>query len=205
MTSGTIHIACDELYERDAANLAVTEVERVQVSFPAEDGAGEVCRHCGETIEEYDDPDSPSDWFHAHNGDQLCDSDLRRMMDDGEEFPPRGATTAEPDTSPGSWCNSAAIIVDDDENSVTVTISVGDPRGAFAFTVRKVMGDENHCRLCNEPKGEVERGHATTFSDDPYKHDFEPGGYLILHTPYPGEGMPHVALTELRAGTFLIA
>jgi hypothetical protein len=30
------------------------------------------------------------------------------------------------------------------------------------------------CRLCNEPSGHAERGHATTFPDDPYEHDCEP-------------------------------
>lgn len=45
---------------------------------------------------------------------------------------------AEPATGPGSWCNSAAISVSDQENTVHVSISVGDPRGAFVMTIRKL-------------------------------------------------------------------
>lgn len=42
------------------------------------------------------------------------------------------------DPGPGSFCNSAFLQFDPEENSVTVGISVGDPRGAFVFTVRKL-------------------------------------------------------------------
>lgn len=50
----------------------------------------------------------------------------------GETFP-MGVT---------AWCNSAAISVDDADDSVSVSISVGDPRGAFVMTVRRVEGDD---------------------------------------------------------------
>jgi hypothetical protein len=74
---------------------------------------------------------------------------------------------------PLSWVNSAAILTDDGEDSVTVTISVGDPRGAFCFTVRRIA-------------------------------DGDLVGRLVLHTPYPGECMPHRPLTQLHPGTFVI-
>lgn len=72
-------------------------------------------------------------------------------------------------SSPLSWLNHAGVSFDEDEDSVTVSISVGDPRGAFTFTVRRL-----------------------------------PDGRLIMHTPYPGEGMPHVATRELHPGTLAI-
>jgi hypothetical protein len=75
-----------------------------------------------------------------------------------------------------SWVNSAAILTDDGEDSVTVTISVGDPRGAFCFTVRRIPSDA---------PGDL-------------------AGRLVLHTPYPGMGMLHRPLTQLRPGTFVI-
>lgn len=78
-----------------------------------------------------------------------------------------------PVPSPLSWWNSSAIDVDPNDNSVTVTISVGDPRGAFAFTVRQVERD-----------------------------DEEP--YLIMHTPYPGQGWAHMPLTALHEGTYRV-
>lgn len=40
--------------------------------------------------------------------------------------------------APLGWCNSAAITLDRGEDAVTLTISVGDPRGAFAITVRRL-------------------------------------------------------------------
>lgn len=41
---------------------------------------------------------------------------------------------------PCAWANSAAITVDPAEDSVTVAISVDDPRGAFTMTVRRIDG-----------------------------------------------------------------
>jgi len=38
---------------------------------------------------------------------------------------------------PIDWMNSAAIRLDRDDDAVHLTISVGDPRGAFVFTVRR--------------------------------------------------------------------
>ena len=82
----------------------------------------------------------------------------------------------DPEPVPLSWANSATIVTDDDEDSVTVTISVGDPRGAFCFTVRRVPDDA----------------------------DSDLGGRLVLHVPYPGESCGHRPLTQLHPGTFVI-
>jgi hypothetical protein len=68
---------------------------------------------------------------------------------------------------PLAWANSAHLRFDPDEDAIYLSVSVGDPRGRFVFTVRRM-----------------------------------PSGELILHTPYPGEGMPHIPLTEIRPGTY---
>jgi hypothetical protein len=78
-----------------------------------------------------------------------------------------GTQSEADERAPLGWCNSATIHLDREEDSVTVLISVGDPRGAFAFTVRRLQD-----------------------------------GRLIMHTPYPGESMPHLGLTEIRPGTY---
>lgn len=65
------------------------------------------------------------------------------------------------------WFNSARIHADPEQDEVTCVVSVGDPRGGFAFTVRR-------------------------------KSD----GTLLLHTPHPGEGAPHMRLKELHPGTY---
>jgi hypothetical protein len=63
--------------------------------------------------------------------DGYTDDDGHRTCDDS-------AALHTPVQTPLTWLNSAAINPDPDENSVTVTLSVGDPRGAFAMTLRKV-------------------------------------------------------------------
>lgn len=67
------------------------------------------------------------------------------------------------------WFNSARIHVDPERDEVTCAVSVGDPRGAFVFTVRR-----------------------------------KPDGELLIHTPYPGEGMPHMRTKELHKGTLVV-
>jgi hypothetical protein len=49
-----------------------------------------------------------------------------------------GYQTEAQEAGPLGWCNSAAITLDRSEDSITLSISVGDPRGAFALTVRRL-------------------------------------------------------------------
>lgn len=44
--------------------------------------------------------------------------------------------------APLGWCNSAAIQLDRADDAVHVSISVGDPRGAFVFTVRRLRNGQ---------------------------------------------------------------
>jgi hypothetical protein len=74
-----------------------------------------------------------------------------------------------------TWCNSAAIIPDEDEDSITVRISVGDPRGAFAMQIRRIPEDAD-----------------------------EHAGKLVMHLPYPTEPAPHMNLTHVHFGTYVI-
>lgn len=75
---------------------------------------------------------------------------------DNREWTPEG---------PATWCNGAGVRIRDDE--VQTWISLGDPRGAFTFSVRQLQD-----------------------------------GRLIMHTPYPGETMPHMGLREIHPGTY---
>ncbi|QGK70302.1 hypothetical protein GIY23_12895 [Allosaccharopolyspora coralli] len=95
---------------------------------------------------------------------------------DGDTGPEAGEGPHRAERVALSWANSAAIHTDPGEDSITVTISVGDPRGALAFSVRRIPDD------------------ADTNA-----------GRLILHTPYPGEPMPHVDLTEDHTGTYWVS
>lgn len=67
------------------------------------------------------------------------------------------------------WLNSARLHVDEDTDEVTCVVSVGDPRGGFAFKVRRT-----------------------------------PDGRILLHTPHPGEGAPHLQLAQLHPGTYQV-
>jgi hypothetical protein len=82
----------------------------------------------------------------------------------------------QPERMPLSWINSAGIVTSETDDSVTLLFSVGDPRGAFAVTVRRIPDDA-------EPNL---------------------AGRLLVHLPHPGETMPHRPLTELHPGTFVV-
>lgn len=213
MTNASIAITGDLALSKaahgtDEVKVTTYDLDRVQVSFPAEDGGDPTCKHCGETITNEGD-DEDADWIDSE-GESHCQS----APEDDHEM-----GFHEPETGPGTWCNSAAIIVDDDENSVTATISVGDPRGAFAFTVRKV-DRSGYCKHCGKPflsepgamilrtdpdlTGAVLTCQQVVNGEDTFRNHEPDGERLILHMPYPGEGMPHETLTELHAGTFLV-
>lgn len=187
-TNARLNISAEETGAVDPTNddRWAMGFERVQVAFPAEDGYEAVCIHCGEPV-----VDEGGEVYTHADGESYCDEDAwLAAADEATEDDEGGSaadhyegTYAEPETGPGSWCNSASVIVDEEENSVSVSISVGDPRGGFYFTVRRVPTITNGA-------GEVENP--------------ELAGKLILHTPYPGEGLPHMGLTELHPGTFLI-
>lgn len=106
-------LGTDQLFE---------DFEGVQVAFPAQDGLGTTCCNCGDPI----DQNAQGLWVSIEDDDE--DVRCEATGFDGPH---------EPATGPGSWCNSASVRVDEDENSVTVAISVGDPRGAFTMTVRR--------------------------------------------------------------------
>lgn len=129
------------------------------------------CLACGEELTQ------DVDGFADDGGSLVCrdyDPDEHPGHDD-QAGPGCGEGPHHPRRVVLSWVNSAGIHADPDEDSITVSISVGDPRGAFTFTVRRIPDDAP-----NSP------------------------GRLVLHTPYPGEPLPHAALTEHHPGTFLI-
>lgn len=50
-----------------------------------------------------------------------------------------GVQTEAQEAAALGWVNSAAISLNRGHDAMTVAISVGDPRGAFAFTVRRLQ------------------------------------------------------------------
>jgi hypothetical protein len=136
----------------------------------AADGGGPFhrCLACGDDLAE-----EPDRFTGEITGEQCPDYDHDTEDHDGDA-PDHGPHT--PEVVALSWCNSARISLDPDEDAVTVSVSVGSPLGAFCFTVRRVPDD-----ACGAL-----------------------AGALIVHMPYPGESSPHEPLTQIHPGTFLI-
>jgi hypothetical protein len=70
---------------------------------------------------------------------------------------------------PLDWLNSAGVVLSPEDDAVYLKASLGDPRGAFVFTIRRL-------------------------SD----------GRIVMHAPYPGEGMAHLETEPLHEGTLLV-
>jgi hypothetical protein len=96
----------------DAAEIPEKEF-RVQYETPAAEGY-EWCGVCGDEIADY--------------GDGYRHTDAGSNLDDDHT----------PTLAPLSWCNSATLTFSEEEDAVHVSISVGDPRGAFSMTVRRL-------------------------------------------------------------------
>lgn len=138
-----------------APDLVDNDFEQLTVSGPGDHFA---CKHCGET---WDEDDTPEDIEAQDCRARAVDEDVR---------------THEVTPAPLAWLNSAGVSFDEGEDSVTVSISVGDPRGAFVFTVRRVPEDA-----------------GTDLS-----------GKLIMHLPHPEDSAPHMPLAALHRGTFIV-
>lgn len=130
------------------------------------------CAHCRETISD-DDGEWRADG--SEGSGLVCDGHVLDPPEDAPEHDGLKCGPHEPVTGPQRWCNGAGVAVKEEDDSVEVWVSVGDPRGGFSFTVRRL---------------------PDSASDHP--------GRLIMHVPYPDMGMPHVPIKELQMGTYLI-
>ena len=119
-----------------------------------------------------DEDTRPQGFAVAIDGDFIPDSNI--YTDDGRT---RIEIVGDEDanTGPLAWANSASIILDPDEDAITVAISTGDPRGGFTMTIRRLPDDA---------------------PDHP--------GALVMYVPYPGDPMPHEDLREVRPGAYFV-
>ncbi|MPZ79664.1 MAG: hypothetical protein GEV28_04400 [Actinophytocola sp.] len=150
----------------DPARLPDDTPDTVSLEFDTDYTPTYRCRACGEELTE------TVDGYETESGDTTC-VDFEPAADTDPDY---GEGPHEPERIPLSWCNSAAVHTDESEDSVTVSISVGDPRGAFTFTIRRVPDDT----------------------------DGDLAGHLIMHTPYVGQPLAHMDLTPLRDGTHVV-
>lgn len=140
--------------------------ETVSLVFDTDYGPTHRCRACGEPLIE------TTDGYETESGESIC-IDFQAVTDTD---PDDGEGPHDPERIPLSWCNSAAVHTDESQDSITVTISVGDPRGAFTFTIRRIPDDT----------------------------DSDLAGRLIMYTPYAGQPLSHMDLTPLHEGTHVV-
>ncbi|MBB5801302.1 hypothetical protein F4560_001070 [Saccharothrix ecbatanensis] len=150
--------------DNEQSQLVEDDSVTVSIEFPWETASAYRCSACREPLTE------TVTGYVDSSGESECWSYVP-SVDEGPDVGPHV-----PERVPLAWVNSAAINVDETEDAVTVSISVGDPRGAFCFQVRRVRDDA---------PGEL-------------------AGRLVLHVPHPGDSTPHKPLTALHAGTCLI-
>jgi hypothetical protein len=150
----------------EPAELVEDTPDTVSLEFSADHGCSYRCRACGEELAE------TLDGYQTDAGEYTC-ADFE-PADDGD--PDYEDGPHDPERVPLAWCNSAALHSDESDDSVTVSISVGDPRGAFTFTIRRIPDDV---------EGDL-------------------AGQLIMHVPYAGESTPHMPLSPLRDGAYLV-
>ena len=121
---------------------------------------GDYCAHCGDLIAEY------SEWVHDSSGQVWCHD-----LTDDEAADDDDATAATPaPVAPGNW---AGVTIKPDEETTQVEISVGDPRGCFTMTLRRVRDSEGRARLfLRVPHPEDSTPHASM-------REVHPGYYEI--------------------------
>jgi len=135
------------------------------------------CTACGVTGAEY------PDGVHADGTDDRCDARECQVCEVDDPAP--GATCGvcagtgqdghDWQRTPLSWCNSARIVTDPDEDQVTLLISTGDPRGAFAITVWRTETGRLLMRL-PRPDDAMPHEDLTPYGP-PANHVFEIGHY----------------------------
>jgi hypothetical protein len=128
------------------------------------------CRVCGDELNE------TTEGLCTDSGEYVCPDYDPSLRPDADSEPDCADGPHDAERVPLSWCNSVAVSADEAEDSVTVSISVGDPRGAFTFTIRRVPDDV----------------------------DGDLAGQLILQVPHGGMASPHMPLTELHDGTYVV-
>jgi hypothetical protein len=171
-----------------AEGVDLIEEDGARIQYEQETENEYRCKNCGEDLADYGD--------HYETDSPTC---ADNMIEDPNDPENEIEGPHVPETIPLTFFNSGAIDMDADEDSITVSISVGDPRGAFTMTIRRlpahtfeprtVEESEDRCQVCYEPK-----------SDQRHKGR----GLLIMHLPYEGMGWAHEPLKKLSEGTYRV-
>ena len=90
--------------------------ESITLQFDTDSAPTHRCRACEEELTE------TRDGYESTSGDTTC----AEFEPTADTDPDDGEGPHDPERIPLSWCNSAAVHTDESEDSVTVSISVGD-------------------------------------------------------------------------------
>lgn len=141
MANASLYIDAGDGNVEFEGNSFLTDPARVQVEYAESDGTRE-CQHCRTRVELVSVKDDSGKWteqWEHNDGKRECDPQLVAMHDPDLDPDEDNLRVAEPISEGASEIvNSASLNFDDEHMGCTVTISVGDPRGAFAMTVRRL-------------------------------------------------------------------
>jgi hypothetical protein len=181
------------------SELYASEGFRVQVEGNYDDSYSHRCEHCNAPVDEEgtdesgetECPENSDGWAHDDDEWPDCGPDCPLDGTDENGLPAVGSEDhytretfgAHSPVAPAlDWLNSCAIDVDARDDSATVSISVGDPRGAFGMTVRRITPDEGRPYLIMH----------TPYPGESWAH--MPLAYVAEGTyrvqPYGGEAQP---------------
>ena len=145
----SISISADEHTDtsKDGSEAYAYGFDRAHVSMPGEarcngdeeTGAEYRCAACNLPLVDYGNGRDQALGAPRWMGDDECAENPLDTPTEASNYGPH-----DPQAIPGSFANSASISVGE-YDEVTVTISVGDPRGAFAMTVDRM--DDGTLRL----------------------------------------------------------
>lgn len=181
-----LSVSADGIDGEPLNDVIIEEVEAIHLSMAGEartngdeeDGAEWRCTECHAPLDEDGDVLGELDSRRTNRHDcpeRECEEcfGLGTGTDDDTTCVPckgEGYLPHIPEPVALAWCNSAGIVLDAEQDTVTVRISVGDPRGAFAMQVERMR-----------------------WTDDSGEHD-----ELRLSVPDPSMGMAHMTLTPLN-------
>jgi hypothetical protein len=137
------------------------------------------CSECDEVGTQYPDDVRPN----SGPGNERCRVECGSCAGDGTDDDGKDCEACDGTGQDGhdwrrtplSWCNSARIVADPDEDEVTLLISTGDPRGAFAITVWRTETGRLLMRL-PRPDDAMPHEDLTPYGP-PANHVFQIGHY----------------------------
>lgn len=172
MTIMRLSVSADSIDGHMLNDLHIDEMDRIHLSMAGEArcngdeeyGAQHRCAECSEPV--YDDrypynPEAVKIWTTGKEGGATCPQrECESCLGTGINDDSRAGNVCEscsgagflphvPVDVPLSWCNSISAELDEKADTVSVSISTGDPRGGFRMAIERVRLYQVICIRCN--------------------------------------------------------